>query len=120
MYSPEIKLETSPYVVNILVSRSSEPGVHYNTRMFAPAAGVQEDHVCGSANCLTAPYWHKKIGLAATEEMLAKSVSARSGYLWITVDEARQKISMKGEVKEVAKGQLFVRGMCCWGSDDAP
>src|ERR1700679_2046046 len=32
----------------------------YITRMFAPVAGIDEDHVCGSANCVMGPYWAAK------------------------------------------------------------
>ena len=95
-------------MINVLVSEPTEKGVTYNTRMFAPTRGVLEDQVCGSANCLSAPYWQKKKNLAPGTEMVVKSVSKRSGYLWVTVDDEKKKLVMSGEVKEVARGTLTI------------
>ena len=41
---------------------------------FAPAAGVDEDPVTGSAHCALGPYWQPRLG---KDEMLAYQASAR-------------------------------------------
>lgn len=76
--------------------------------MFAPLAGIQEDQVCGSANCLSAPYWAKKLGIPSGQEMHAKQVSPRGGDLWVTVEGERKKVLLRGEVKTVAEGKLYL------------
>lgn len=76
--------------------------------MFAPAIGMEEDHVCGSANCLLGPYWAKKKRIQSGEEMFARQVSARGGELWVIFDEETQLVKLRGEVKLVAKGQFHL------------
>ncbi len=76
--------------------------------MFAPKIGLQEDHVCGSANCLLAPYWAKKLGKNDGEEMFAKQVSQRGGDLWTKVDMVNRKVLLSGEAATFAEGQFVV------------
>ncbi|KAL5533561.1 hypothetical protein ACEPAG_21 [Sanghuangporus baumii] len=99
--------ETS-YRVNIVTVKSRRPDITYETRMFAPLSGVQEDHVCGSANCLMAPYWANKLGIAPKREMIAKQVSARGGDLWVYVDRERRKVCLQGVAKLTAAGQVYI------------
>ena len=76
--------------------------------MFAPKIGLQEDHVCGSANCLLAPYWAKKLCKKDGEEMHAKSVSQRFGDLWTEVDMVNKKVLLSGEATTFAQGQFTI------------
>ena len=78
------------------------------TRMFAPAVDIQEDHVCGSANCLMAPYWADKLGIPSGQEMYVKQVSARGGDLWVTVDMQREKVKLSGGACLTTKGQVYL------------
>jgi PhzF family phenazine biosynthesis protein len=48
------------------------------SRFFAPAKGVPEDPVTGSAHCTLVPYWAKRLGKPRLE---ALQVSARGGAL---------------------------------------
>jgi len=93
--------------VHVVVAPSSVPGVAFESRMFAPRAGVPEDPVCGTAHTLSTPYW------IATKELSgvvnAKQVSARGGDLKIQFDVAEQRIKLAGQVKTVSKGELFVQ-----------
>ncbi|KDQ63144.1 hypothetical protein JAAARDRAFT_168655 [Jaapia argillacea MUCL 33604] len=98
---------TAPYVINVLTSSSSNPETHFVSRMFAPLAGVPEDHVCGSAHCLTGPYWATKKGLGSSE-MRAKMVSERGGDLRVVWDEGENLIKLRGDVKATARGEIFV------------
>ncbi|KAJ8472980.1 hypothetical protein ONZ45_g16468 [Pleurotus djamor] len=62
--------------INILTTASPNAESSYHLRMFAPAhiSGAGEDPVCGSAHCLLAPYWSKKLGMASEVEMRSKSL----------------------------------------------
>ncbi len=48
------------------------------SRFFAPAVGVNEDPVTGSAHTMLIPYWS---GVLGKTELMAKQVSARGGVL---------------------------------------
>ena len=80
--------------------------------MFAPRAEVHEDHVCGSANCLMAPYWSAKLLEGTTEgiekEMRVAQVSRRGGELWAIAKKSEEKVLLRGEVKVFAQGQLIM------------
>ena len=46
----------------IATSRCARPGIDFVSRFFAPAAGVPEDPVTGSAHCALGPYWAERLG----------------------------------------------------------
>jgi predicted PhzF superfamily epimerase YddE/YHI9 len=48
------------------------------SRFFAPAAGIPEDPVTGSAYCTLIPYWAKRLGRM---KLLARQISRRGGEL---------------------------------------
>jgi len=99
-------LRDSPFLVHVVVAPSSVPGVAFESRMFAPRAGVPEDPVCGTAHTLATPYWMAAKGLSGVVN--AKQVSARGGDLIIQFDAAEQRIKLAGQVKTVSQGELFV------------
>jgi len=76
--------------------------VDFVSRFFAPAAGVNEDPVTGSAHSQLIPYWSERLG---KKKMHALQLSQRGGELWVEqVNEERVTISgkcvfyMKGEI----------------------
>ena len=71
--------------------------------MFAPAAGVDEDHVCGSANCVMGPYWASQKGIT---ELKARQVSERGGKLRVGI--CGDKIKLGGQVRVTSTGRLFL------------
>ena len=91
-----------------MTKAGQKPEIAYETRMFAPKIGVSEDHVCGSANCLLAPYWAQKLGKKEGEEMFAKQVSQRAGDLWTEVDMVNKKVLLSGEATTFAKGEFTI------------
>ncbi|HKI88610.1 MAG TPA: PhzF family phenazine biosynthesis protein [Draconibacterium sp.] len=64
-------------VRGIIVTAKSEK-FDFVSRFFAPAVGVNEDPVTGSAHTMLIPYWSKKLNKT---ELTAKQVSARGGIL---------------------------------------
>ena len=52
------------------------------SRFFAPASGVNEDPVTGSAHCALGPYWHAKLGRA---DLTAYQASERGGIVKVGV-----------------------------------
>ncbi|KAJ7503855.1 hypothetical protein B0H11DRAFT_1710573 [Mycena galericulata] len=94
----------------LVTSASRQAGISYETRIFAPAIGVPEDHACGSAHCLNTPYWAAKHGYPSGEEQYAKAVSGRGGDIWSTYFEGdgneRGRVRLRGHVKLTASGTL--------------
>ena len=60
------------------------------SRVFAPRYGIPEDPVTGSAHCMIAPYWSRRLG---KESITAYQASARTGVLHCEVCGDRVKIS---------------------------
>ncbi|ELR11750.1 PhzF family phenazine biosynthesis protein [Acanthamoeba castellanii str. Neff] len=72
-------------------SPDSDSGVDFVSRVFAPAAGVNEDPVTGSAHCGLAPYWRQRLQKSS---LRAFQASKRGGQLRLEVtDEGRVLIS---------------------------
>lgn len=71
---------------------ATAPGDHcdFVSRFFAPAQGIDEDPVTGSAHCTLTPYWANRLEKPA---MSAKQISARGGDLLVELAGDRVKIS---------------------------
>jgi predicted PhzF superfamily epimerase YddE/YHI9 len=65
-------------------------GVDFVSRFFAPAKGVPEDPVTGSAHCTLIPYWAERLGKTRLE---ARQISRRGGALSCTLDGDRVTIA---------------------------
>lgn len=66
------------------------PDADFVSRFFAPAAGVAEDPVTGSAHCTLAPYWADRLAKTTLE---ARQVSRRGGALRCTMEGDRVRIT---------------------------
>ncbi|PQA54127.1 PhzF family phenazine biosynthesis protein [Siphonobacter curvatus] len=73
------------------------------SRFFAPASGVDEDPVTGSAHTVLVPYWAEKLGKT---ELFARQISARGGELWLQLLGDRVEIS--GEAVAYLKGEIMI------------
>ncbi len=97
------KIATIPVRGVIVTSRASTPGYDFVSRFFAPAAGVAEDPVTGSAHCALAPYWGKKLG---KDSMLAYQASVRGGV--VRVRNERDRVILGGQAVTVLRCELMV------------
>jgi PhzF family phenazine biosynthesis protein len=88
----------------VIVTCKAESGDEYDffSRFFAPDAGINEDPVTGSAHCVLAPYWAKKLG---RNELHAFQCSERGGELRLTVQDERTVL--QGRAVTMLKGQLL-------------
>lgn len=70
----------------------SAPGnnVDFVSRFFAPAAGIDEDPVTGSAHTTLTPYWSERLG---KKELNAMQISQRGGNLMCRLKGDRTEIS---------------------------
>jgi predicted PhzF superfamily epimerase YddE/YHI9 len=61
-----------------IVTAPGTGGVDFVSRFFAPARGVDEDPVTGSAHCTLIPYWAGRLG---KDRLQARQLSRRGGAL---------------------------------------
>jgi PhzF family phenazine biosynthesis protein len=75
---------------------------HFVSRFFAPAMGIDEDPVTGSAHCLLTAYWSEKLGIT---EMTAFQASTRGGVVKVRLDGER--VFLGGTAVTVMRGELI-------------
>ncbi|HLY46913.1 MAG TPA: PhzF family phenazine biosynthesis protein [Stellaceae bacterium] len=74
----------------VIVTAPGDAGIDFVSRFFAPARGVDEDPVTGSAHCTLIPYWAERLGKLRLE---ARQLSRRGGALSCTLDGERVRIA---------------------------
>ncbi len=87
----------------ICTAISEDPEIDFVSRFFAPAAGINEDPVTGSAHTKLIPYWSKKLNKT---EMIARQISARGGELFCKLDDDRVKIG--GKAVSYLHGEIII------------
>jgi predicted PhzF superfamily epimerase YddE/YHI9 len=85
----------------VVTSRAATPGFDFVSRFFAPASGVDEDPVTGSAHCTLGPFWKKYLG---KEEFLAYQASARGGVVRVRL--AGDRVILGGQAVTILRGEL--------------
>lgn len=85
----------------IVTSRSNHGEYDFVSRFFAPAIGVPEDPVTGSAHCALAPYWAEKLGKKA---LVGYQASSRGGVVKVAVRGDR--VWLYGQAVTMLTGEL--------------
>ena len=85
----------------IVTARPSSAEFDFVSRFFAPAAGVDEDPVTGSAHCALGPYWAERLG---KNEFTAWQASARGGVVRVRLKGDR--VILGGQAVTVMRGEL--------------
>ena len=89
-------------VRGVIVTAKAEGGeFDFVSRFFAPAAGVDEDPVTGSAHTALAPYWGARLGKC---EMTAYQASPRGGIVRVRLKGER--VILGGQAVTVMTGEL--------------
>ena len=86
----------------IVTSRSRRSDTDFVSRFFAPAVGIDEDPVTGSAHCCLAPYWHRQLHQDA---FVARQLSIRGGLVKVRMQDGR--VSLSGQAVTVVRGKLI-------------
>ena len=73
------------------------------SRFFAPAAGIPEDPVTGSAHCTLIPYWSARLGKT---KMFARQLSRRGGELFCEL--AGDRVLIGGKAVLYSRGQIEI------------
>lgn len=87
----------------MITSGAEAPGVDFVSRYFAPAFGIDEDPVTGSAHCCSGPYWAGKLG---RDELTAYQASARGGT--VKVEVRGERVMLGGQAVPVSRVELLV------------
>lgn len=96
------KLAEAPTLGAIVTAPSDDARFDFISRFFAPAMGVDEDPVCGSAHCCLTPYWAERLGKT---ELTAFQASARGGVLRLRLNGDR--VVLGGRAVTVWQGELL-------------
>jgi PhzF family phenazine biosynthesis protein len=73
------------------------------SRFFAPAAGIPEDPVTGSAHTVLTPYWAKRLGKT---KLQARQISARGGEL--ACEDRGERIGIAGRAVLYLEGAIYL------------
>jgi len=73
------------------------------SRFFAPAAGINEDPVTGSAHCTLIPYWSQRLKQA---KLFARQLSKRGGELFC--EQAGERVLIGGKAVLYLRGQIEI------------
>jgi PhzF family phenazine biosynthesis protein len=86
----------------ILTAPSADPEFDFVSRFFAPAVGVDEDPVTGSAHCCLGVYWSR---LLERSSLNARQISARGGIVRVQVRGDR--VVLGGQAVTMHRGELL-------------
>ena len=109
--SPEIVRDAAPDFARlkkieargVMITAAGSAGFDFVSRFFAPAVGIDEDPVTGSAHCCLGPYWGAKLGKT---ELKAHQVSARGGVVRVRLEGDR--VLLGGHAVTILRGELAV------------
>jgi PhzF family phenazine biosynthesis protein len=87
----------------IVTAPSADPQFDFVSRFFAPAAGIDEDPVTGSAHACLADFWSKRLGKT---KFAAYQASARGGV--VHVELLGDRVLLGGAAVVIARGMLML------------
>ena len=88
---------------SVIATAPGPAGIDFVSRFFAPALGVDEDPVTGSAHCTSIPYWADRLGKSRLQ---ARQLSRRGGSL---VCELRgERVAIAGRVIPYLTGAIEI------------
>jgi PhzF family phenazine biosynthesis protein len=97
------RLAMVPVRGTIVTAQSDDPRYDFVSRFFAPAVGVPEDPVTGSAHCCLGPYWAAKLGKG---ELVGFQSSVRGGVVHVRC--AGPRVHLSGTAHTIVRGELLV------------
>jgi len=86
-----------------IATAPGEDGIDFVSRCFAPAGGINEDPVTGSAHCTLVPYWAGRLGKTT---LRARQISKRVGDLWC--EHRGERVTIAGKAAFYMQGTIEV------------
>ena len=93
----------SPEKGVVVTARAAEPSYDVVSRFFAPAHGIDEDPVTGSAHCALGAYWAPRLG---RRELLCFQASRRGGTVRVVVEPTPDRVHLFGQAVTVLIGEV--------------
>lgn len=87
----------------IVVTAPGEGGIDFVSRCFAPAHGINEDPVTGSAHCTLIPFWAARLGKT---QLRARQISKRVGDLYC--EHRGERVTIAGKAAFYMQGAIEV------------
>ena len=87
----------------IVTCPSDDPEYDFLSRFFAPAFGIDEDPVTGSAHCCLGPFWQQRL---QRSELTGFQASSRGGVVGVRMEGDRVKLL--GQAVTVLVGEFVV------------
>jgi PhzF family phenazine biosynthesis protein len=85
----------------IVTSKANGSGYDFVSRFFAPAVGVNEDPVTGSAHCCLGPFWKERLG---RDDLIGYQASTRGGF--VRTRCVGDRVFISGQAVTVMRGEL--------------
>lgn len=101
--NPDMRLLRSLSLRGVIATAPGKEA-DFVSRFFAPAVGIDEDPVTGSAHCLLTPFWSTRLGKM---DLFAQQLSRRGGTLHCTLQGDRVLIA--GRCALYLRGSIFVK-----------
>src|SRR5690606_15634430 len=101
---PDLGVLAELPVRGLIISAAAEERTNadFVSRFFAPASGIPEDYVTGSAHCALAPYWFRWFG---RDELVGYQASPRGGFVHVA-RRSGDRVALTGTAITVAEGTL--------------
>ena len=100
-YKPDFNKISKLPKYGLIITSASEGEFDFVSRFFAPAVGVNEDPVTGSAHCSLCTYWAGKLG---KNKMRAYQASKRGGVVGVELKEDR--VYLTGHAVTFMRGEI--------------
>src|SRR5699024_5997849 len=86
----------------IVTAPADDKHLDFVSRFLAPAVGVNEDPVTGSAHAMLIPYWARRLG---KKKLIARQISKRGGLLKCEL-LADNSVMVAGQARTYMKGSI--------------
>lgn len=96
------------YVVIVLCQKLAHGSHDIAYRMFAPAAGIDEDPVCGSAVSFSAQYWTERTDTAPEDTVRLRAASPRGGDVELVWEKSTSTARMRGQARIASRGEIYL------------
>lgn len=91
--------------VGLTAAGGGADGFDYYLRFFGPWVGITEDPATGSAHCMMAPYWSRKLGKT---ELKARQCSHRGAEMHVRLDEVARRVFVSGQGVTTMRGEMLL------------
>ncbi|GAA5521961.1 PhzF family phenazine biosynthesis protein [Aliifodinibius salicampi] len=100
---PDFRLLKQLNTRGVIVTAPGIGDVDFLSRFFAPAVGVDEDPVTGSAHTMLTPYWSKRLG---KKRLIGRQISKRGGTVYC--EYKGDRVVLSGEACTYLEGTILL------------